>query len=260
MTVRAGLSLLELVVALAFFGLVAGGVYGSVAATERAGRMHARRLEVAEAFRTTVAVLGAEVRYVDPAADLAVAPDSVALRAFRGTAIVCGEVGGDVRVRYRGLRDPDPAKDSVIVVGALGDGGPVALAASTSEAQGCAVLPGESLQRWTLGARYPVGTLLLLFESGSYHLATGAFRYRRGAGGRQPITGSVLDVGASGFAPVPTGAAASEEGLTLRLAASGWTDAASPGTEGGAPGIRRRLGVLNGAGNGVVPAKGGGRP
>jgi hypothetical protein len=32
----------------------------------------------------------------------------------------------------------------------------------------------------------------MLFEAGSYHLSEGALRYRRGRGGRQPLTEEVL--------------------------------------------------------------------
>ncbi len=37
--------------------------------------------------------------------------------------------------------------------------------------------------------------IVLIFERGSYHLADGAFRYRRGRAGRQPVTEALLAAG-----------------------------------------------------------------
>ena len=37
--------------------------------------------------------------------------------------------------------------------------------------------------------------LILVFETGTYHLSRGALRYRRGRGGRQPVTEEVLESG-----------------------------------------------------------------
>jgi hypothetical protein len=61
------------------------------------------------------------------------------------------------------------------------------------------------VQRWKWhqgGAPAPV--LVRLYERGTYYLADGAFRYRRGAGGRQPLTPERVAPG-SGFRPVVGG-------------------------------------------------------
>jgi hypothetical protein len=47
-------------------------------------------------------------------------------------------------------------------------------------------------------------SLVRLFESGEYHLADGALRYRRGGGGRQPLTPERLGLG-SGFRALQNG-------------------------------------------------------
>jgi hypothetical protein len=45
---------------------------------------------------------------------------------------------------------------------------------------------------------FPPVVLVRFFERGSYHLADDAFRYRRGGGGRQPLTVERIGPG-SGF-------------------------------------------------------------
>ena len=54
---------------------------------------------------------------------------------------------------------------------------------------------GSVGERWRLGAAPADPVLLRLFETGSYHLSGGALRYRRGSGGRQPLTAAVLEGG-----------------------------------------------------------------
>lgn len=196
-----GFSLVELAVALALGGIIAAVLAGALVSGERLVRSQGERVEGEEARRIALTVLTAELRYVEPRVDLlAVGRDSIALRAFRGTAIACAAAGSAVLVRYRGLREPEPAKDSVVAAGLERDPPARPLTASQTAASGCAHDARESLYRWTLPAPPPPpGTLLLLFESGSYHLSTGAFRYRRGSAGRQPLTGEVFDDRAGGF-------------------------------------------------------------
>lgn len=214
---RAGHSLPELLVALFLGGVVLGALAISLSGTERLARWYGHRIETAEAIRTAAALLGAELRYVDPAADLRQhGPNTLGLRVFRGAAIVCGTETGVLRVRYRGLRDPDPEKDSVLVLDGAGRTRALALIGSapanpapggpdpvgpapgaTGPVDPCTPAPGEKAQRWTLPEHPPVATLLLLFESGDYHLSDGALRYRRGLSGRQPLTAEVFDDAAS---------------------------------------------------------------
>jgi hypothetical protein len=44
-----------------------------------------------------------------------------------------------------------------------------------------------------------VSSLVLLFESGTYHIANRALRYRLGTEGRQPLTDELIDDRRSGF-------------------------------------------------------------
>ncbi len=67
---------------------------------------------------------------------------------------------------------------------------------------------------WELDPPVPGAVIGRLFERGSYHLAAGAFRYRPGRGGRQPLTAQVLHTEAEGVSGVSSLGA----GLDVRLA------------------------------------------
>lgn len=203
-----GLSLVELLVVLTLTGVLGSIIMTTLVGSQRYARQHSARVAAAEASRVAAALLAAELRYLDPATDIyGHGPDSVALRAFRGVAVACASAAGTVLVRYRGLRAPDPVKDSVIVTGispahegagappgpGIGGASASSLAASSEISSGCELQAGESLYRWTLNPLPSPGALLLLFESGSYHLNGGALRYRRGDAGRQPLTAELLD-------------------------------------------------------------------
>ena len=151
-----------------------------------------------EAERTTWWVLREELATGRGGVDRSVpAGDSVSLRAFRGAALACPGGGGDgvVRVRYRGLRRPEPDKDSVLALLPGGAWRPLPLMAVEGAAS-CPLSPG-AWELWRLGAPVPGVVLLRVYERGSYHLAAGALRYRRGGGGRQPLTPARLDPGGS---------------------------------------------------------------
>jgi len=201
---RRGHSLPEVLIALTLTAAMSSALAGAFSAARTVARRHSWIVRSAEALRVSTVVLGDELRVLDPTADLRiVAPDSVALRAFRGGGVVCAaDRGTAVFVRYRGLREPEPAKDSVLVVDSIGAVRASALLESERAADTCTVRDGESLYRWSVSVPAPAGTLLLLFESGSYHLSDRALRYRRGDGGRQPLTADLLDDRASMFLPV----------------------------------------------------------
>lgn len=121
--------------------------------------------------------------------------DSLGLRAFRGTALVCpsGPVAGRILVHYRGVRLPEAEKDSVLLLDGGGGWHAAALAGREAASEACPGAPRPETEWWTLSelpAR--VGPVARLFERGSYHVAGGALRYRRGMGGRQPLTAPVL--------------------------------------------------------------------
>ncbi len=129
--------------------------------------------------------------------------DSLRLRAFRGTGVVCaaGRSANEVVVAYRGDRLPDPAKDSLEVTTGEGVVHPLDLSGSPAAAVTC---PGtdsaEVALRLTAAWAIPPGALFVrVFESGSYHLTGSALRYRVGSGGRQPLTPEVWVDGGTGF-------------------------------------------------------------
>lgn len=154
----------------------------------------AARADALTAMRVAGHVLRRELRHGRPTDDWTVDGDSLALRAFRGTAVVCAldSVATEITVSYRGDRRPDPSKDSVLLVDATGRREARALVGTGGSAVGCgAALPSE-LETWTLDAPVEPGAVVArLFERGSYHLALSALRYRRGASGRQPLTPEV---------------------------------------------------------------------
>jgi hypothetical protein len=165
-----------------------------VTSSMRWHRSIASRAEGLEVARTVWAVLDEELSSVRQGRDWALDPDGVLhLRAFRGFGRACsGAAGSDLVVAFRGERLPGVNRDSVLVLRADGQwsAAPLSSVGPAPSAPECVAAPGESLLRVTgppEGAQ-PAPVVLRFFERGSYHLEDGAFRYRRGGGGRQPLT------------------------------------------------------------------------
>jgi hypothetical protein len=180
----------ELLVALTLAILVLSGAVGFVVASLRWTDRVAARAEALEIARSIWMILDEELRPGLPGRDWRLESEqAIELRAFRGVARVCGQDGGRWAVAWRGARAPDPARDSVLVLGTDGGWRAAPLNGSWSGGQGCVLLPGEAarLLDWS-GAVDPIPVLVRIFESGRYSLEDGAFRYRRGGGGRQPLT------------------------------------------------------------------------
>lgn len=195
---EAGFSLVELVVTLALGSLILSAATSLLRSGLRLAASHAARIETEETLRISAHILASELRLLDPAVDLELfAARSLGLRAFRGAGLACPSDGDRLLVRYRGLRQPEPAKDSVLVLNEAGQADVRALDASVRVTDGCPRADGELLFQWDLGDQHPDASLLLLFEHGSYHLSEHALRYVRGAGGQQPLTAESLDVNAS---------------------------------------------------------------
>ena len=197
-----GFSLVELLLTVTLTGLVAGALFGLLRGQERLARTQADGVAAAEALRLAAFVLAGELRLLQPDEDIAlIASESAAVRVLRGLALVCGANGAGILVRYRGVRTPEPAKDSVLLLRADSAARPLPLVSASPAPAACAAEPGEHVELWTLGAGAfpPAGSAALLFENGTYALTGGALRYRRGEGGRQPLTVEWLDDGASGF-------------------------------------------------------------
>jgi hypothetical protein len=193
---RVGHSLVELIVATTVGGAFLALLAGLLAAEARLARTTAEHVARQDALRVTWTVLSGELRYLDPLRDIgARAADSIVLRVVRGVLLPCEAPGV---YRYRGLREPNSDKDSLVAV-RTAVVLPVRLAA-TPAADACGAPGPDPLLR--LQAPLPAveaGEPLLLFEAGVYFLHTRALRYRLGAAGRQPLTGEWFDGAQSAF-------------------------------------------------------------
>lgn len=188
MTRRCGaVSMPELILALFFIGLIMAGAGEFLVRSTRLAGSQRDDLRFMELARTARVILRAELRAIAPADIAAASPDSLRIRAFRGGGAVCGGSGRALWVHYRGSRAPDPAKDSVVLIG--GSGAEEAFAVTGVAPAACG---GEALTLVLSEAPLPGPAYALLFEPGAYHVADGAVRYRRGAGGRQPLTEALL--------------------------------------------------------------------
>ena len=190
---RDGVSVLEAVVALTlgFFALHLAIL--TVQRSRDAQRSMTERIDVLGSLRLARYVPRRELRHGVPGRDWWIDGDSIALRAFRGTGLLCGHdgVADEVVVSFRGDRLPEPDKDSVLFVLSNGDHAIARLASVGSTAPGCGAGFGPAAV-WRLDRAVPADAVVArLFERGSYHLSGGALRYRRGASGRQPLTPEV---------------------------------------------------------------------
>jgi hypothetical protein len=179
-------SVAELILVAWMFAIVLAGIARFAGDQNRLAALQRDRVRFQEAARTGLIVLGAELRFTAAGDVSATSDDSVRLRAFRGGGHVCGFQDGSVRVVYRGARQPDPAKDSVLLVGPDGvEAGRLESVRSSTEC-------GGSLDLRMDEPAPESAAYALLFETGAYVLAEGAVRYRRGSGGRQPLTEPIL--------------------------------------------------------------------
>jgi type II secretory pathway component PulJ len=201
-----GFTLVESLVVLLLTALLIQGGWAVVATLVRSGERVAEISEGMETIRTVAWILEEEVSGGSPNRDWwPGGADTLGLRAYRGLALVQGrEADGQVSVCYRGIRNPNPEKDSVLFLS--GDAGWTAhaLLSRARRDPGCLEGTGGWEEVWHVEPE-PRGPVLgRVFERGSYHFSAGAFRYRRGAGGRQPLTpvriaeGFLEEVGADG--------------------------------------------------------------
>ncbi len=190
---RAGGTVIEAIFALTLGLFVVMLGLQTAAQVNHAQRRLDSRKEAIESLRVLRHVMRREFAHTR-----AIAPpasDSVALRAFRGLALLCSQTfePGRLVVAYRGDRLPDPSKDSVEFTDA--DGGVLYsdLIGSGVSSDSCGAADStEMILAWHLD-RPPVVPVVLarVFERGSYHLTGSALRYRRGVSGRQPLTPEV---------------------------------------------------------------------
>lgn len=191
MRCRAGGSLAELLLVAWLFALVLLGLARFAAAQGRLSAALTDAVRAEELFRSAPLVLGRETRYLAAVDLLAASADSIRLRAIRGTGAICRGAGSRIVIRYRGVRLPDPTKDSVLVVHAGAAAGRALALAGSAGDTAC----GGGIRLDLDGDPGGAGGFAMVFETGSYHVADGAVRYRRGAAGRQPLTESLLGGG-----------------------------------------------------------------
>lgn len=220
---RGGFTLLELVAVLGLATLVGGALVGVLLVQLSVARSVAASAARREGVRTTFAVISAELRRVHPVDIRGMAPDSLALRSFRGIGVPCSASGHSLRVAWRGDRGPDAAKDSALVITAAGERA-VALT-DGRPLHGCSLETGEAGWLMTFAGDVSDAELVLVYETGRYYLSSRALRYRLGAEGRQPLTGEYFRSPATRFLP-PSGAGgiswltALDDGSTLVLRAA----------------------------------------
>jgi type II secretory pathway component PulJ len=185
-----GFTLMESLVVLLLTALLIRGGWAVVATLVWSAERVAEISEGMETIRTVAWILEEEVSGALPNRDWWPGrADTLALRAYRGLALVQGrEIDGQVTVCFRGIRNPNPEKDSVLFLS--GDAGWTAhaLLSRLRRDSGCLDGVGGWEEVWRLDPEPRRPVLGRVFERGSYHFADGAFRYRRGAGGRQPLT------------------------------------------------------------------------
>jgi hypothetical protein len=198
---KPGSTLVELVTTVALLGILSVACGALLKSQAQLLRHTSERAATAETLRTARGVLHAELRDISAADIRGVGSDSLALRVFRGFGIVCAVSEEDVVLRYRGLRAPDPSKDSLLLIAEER----TTTFRLASDRPLCVPRPDEQLI--TIAPVDPLadGSLVLLFESGSYHIANRALRYRRGTEGRQPLTDELIDDRRSGFSSEPGG-------------------------------------------------------
>lgn len=186
---RQGTTLAEMLVVMVLTGILFSAVAGVVRHSGRLVRAQHHRMEVGEARLTVRAVLQGDLRWLVPATDLhREGTAALSLRAARGVGIVCRTGPRVLYVRYRGLRAPAGAKDSVLAL----DGPEAAALQDARRADGaCDAAAGEPV--YALHLQHDMSaSAVLVFERGAYHLADGALRYRLGGAGRQPLTASLF--------------------------------------------------------------------
>lgn len=210
---RGGSSVAETLVALILTALVVHLTWSITVALRVAAAGLMDRSEALDTERVGWHVLSEEVAAGIPLRDYAVQEGRVLqLRAFRGLGEVCPSLRSEdgAVVRYRGLREPDPEKDSLLVLTDDGTWHRLRLVSREEEAPPCPGGDPGAWERWRWEPPLDGVLLARVFERGSYHIQDRALRYMSGIGGRQPLTPErLLDAG--------SGLAMSQRGLDLHL-------------------------------------------
>jgi hypothetical protein len=170
---RNGTTLVEVVVTLVLGLALLQMAWSTLATARRVEADMRRRSERLSAVRVGRVVVRETMRRGVPGRDWRLHdPDSVVVRAFQGYGLVCPGIGteGDLLVAWSGRRQPDPSKDSVLVLGDVGDWSAVALDAASGTDQRCPSDDTVVVQAWTLAPPRSEAILLRLFEPASFHV------------------------------------------------------------------------------------------
>ncbi len=157
--------------------------------------------EILDATRIARSVIGGEVARGLPNLDWTLEDGEVRLRAFRGLGTVClSSVPGEVIVQVKGFRNPDPRKDSLVVLDGSGHWHLRRLVGRRRTGRVCAARPSGSqwsAERWILSEPVVEPLLLMYFERGSYRFSDASLRYRVGRGGWQPLLPVLMETDSS---------------------------------------------------------------
>ena len=149
-------------------------------------------------------VLASEVGQGQASRDWRIEDGELHLRAFRGMGFACGsQPANGWAVAVAGFRGSDENKDSVLVLS--GDGswrGTALTRVSRGSSIDCQDVPGFSPEIWYLDPPLVQPLAGVYFERGAYRFSDGAFRYRSGRGGWQPLTGTGIVVDSATLEPV----------------------------------------------------------
>jgi prepilin-type N-terminal cleavage/methylation domain-containing protein len=127
MTQRRGFTLVEVLLALVIMGVVTGAIYQLLVTNQRLSVAQAEQVTLQSNVRTGSLIVPNELRELNTVLggagdqnDITVAdPDGVTYRAMRGLGLLCQDAAANelrlARETWTGLRDPDPARDSLYV-------------------------------------------------------------------------------------------------------------------------------------------------
>jgi hypothetical protein len=195
---KRGFSIVEAILALTLLALLVTTLWSFLARHRQVGIDLAQRADGLETVRTIAWLLRTEIANGRPGLDWEVhGGDSLTLRAFRGLALIRAGSPDGVRVGvcFRGFRSPAPEKDSVLLLGPDGRWRAINLEDRVRSSSPCSGVDDGWVEEWVLSQGIPGAVLARLFESGSYHFTGWALRYRRGEGGRQPLTPETIETG-----------------------------------------------------------------